>query len=59
MSAAADLRVVLLPALEEQLMVSCHEEEVAHPQGFIIAEDHEQAVVAGIRPGAGVALATM
>ena len=59
MSVAADLCVFLLPALEEQLVVSCHEEEVAHLWGFIIAEDREWAVVAGIQQGASVALATM
>jgi hypothetical protein len=30
MSGAADLCVVLLPALEEQLVVCRHEEEAAH-----------------------------
>jgi hypothetical protein len=45
--------------LEEQLAASRHEEEVAHLLEFIIAEDHEQAVVAGIRQGADVTLAAM
>ena len=56
---AADLRVVLLLALEERLVVSCHKEEEAHLRGLIVAEDHERAVVAGIRQGASIALATM
>jgi hypothetical protein len=58
MSVAADLRVVLLLALEGQLVISCHE-EAARLRGFIVAEDHEWAVVAGISQGAGIALATM
>ena len=48
MSAAANLRVVLLPALEEQLAVSRHKEEEARLWGFVIAEDHERAMVVGI-----------
>jgi hypothetical protein len=47
MSVAADLRVVLLPALEGQLEVSRHEEAV-HLWGFIVAEDHERAAMAGV-----------
>jgi hypothetical protein len=56
MSGAFDLHVILLPALEEQLVTS-HHEEAARLQGFIVAEDHERAVMAGIQQGAGVALA--
>jgi hypothetical protein len=41
MSGASDLRVILLPALEEQLAASHHEEEAADLRGFIVAEDHE------------------
>ena len=59
MPRAADLRVVLFLALEEQLAVSRHEVEVACLWGFIMAEDHEQVVVAGIQQGAGSALAAM
>jgi hypothetical protein len=58
MSIATDLRVVLLLALEGQLVISCHE-EAARLWGFIVAEDHEWVVVAGISQGAGIALATM
>jgi hypothetical protein len=56
---ASDLHVVLLPAMEEQLVASCHEEEVARLWGFIIAKDYEQAVVAGIQQAADVTLAAM
>jgi hypothetical protein len=56
---ASDLRIVSLPALEEQLVASHHEEEAARLRGFIIAEDHEWAVVAGIQQGVNVALAAM
>jgi hypothetical protein len=59
MAIASNLGVILLLALEEQLVASHHEEEVACLWGFIIAEDRERAVVAGIQQGAGVALATM
>ena len=59
MSIAFDLHVILLPALEEQLAASHHEEEAARLRDIIVAEDHELAVVAGIWQGAGVALATM
>ena len=58
-SAVTDLHVVLLPALEEQLAVSHHEEEAARLWGFIVAEDHEWVVVVGIWQGASVALAAM
>ena len=51
MSAASDLRVVSLPALEEQLVASRHEEKVARLRGFIVAEDHERAGLAGIWQG--------
>jgi hypothetical protein len=56
---ASDLRIVSLPALEEQLVASHLEEEAARLRGFIIAKDHEWAVVAGIQQGVNVALATM
>lgn len=56
---ASDLHVVLLPALEEQLEVSHHEAEAARLRVFIAAEDHERVTMAGIRQGAGVALAAM
>ena len=59
MCAASDLRVVLLPALEEQLVVSRHEEEIARLWGFIVVEDHEWKVEVGIRQGDGVALTAM
>ena len=59
MSIACDLRVISLSALEEQLVASRHEEEATQLWGFIIAEDHEQAVVAGIQQGASVALTAM
>ena len=41
------------------MAASRHEEEAARLRGFIIAEDHERAVVARIQQGAGVALAAM
>jgi len=59
MSIDSDLRVISLPALEERLAFSRHEEEVAHLWGFIVAEDHERVVVVGIRQGANIALAAM
>ena len=59
MSIASDLHVVSSSTLEEQLAASCHEGEAARLRGFIIAEDHERAVVARIQQGAGVALAAM
>ena len=59
MSVAIDLRVVLLPALEEELAVSCHDKEAACLRGFIIVEDRERVVMVGIWQGAGVALAAM
>ena len=40
-------------------MASRYEEEAARLRGFIIAEDRERAVVAGIWQGVGVALAAM
>ena len=40
-------------------MASRHEAEVARLHEFIVVEDHERAMEAGIRQGAGVALATM
>ena len=55
----ADLRVVLLLALEERLAVSYHEEEAARLRGFIMVKDRERAVVVGILQGASVALAAM
>ena len=58
-SAASDLLVILLPALEEQLLVSHHEMEEAHLQEFLLIEDHEQAMVVGIWKGAIVALTAM
>jgi hypothetical protein len=45
--------------LEERLAASRHEEEAAHLRGFILVEDHEWVVVAGIWQGASVALAAM
>ena len=48
---AYDLRVVLLPALEERLAASRHEEEAGHLWKFVIAEDHERAGLAGIWQG--------
>jgi len=59
MPTASDLRVVSLPALEEQLVASRHEEEVAHLRGFIVVEDCEWVVLAGIWQGASVALVAM
>jgi hypothetical protein len=47
-SAASDLLVVLLPALEEQLAASRHEMEEACLMEFLLMEDRERAVVAGI-----------
>ena len=41
------------------MAASRHKEEVAHLRGFIIAEDHEGAVVARIQQGASVSLAAM
>ena len=45
---ASNLYVISLPALEEQLVASRHEEEVARLRGFIIVENCEWAVVVGI-----------
>jgi hypothetical protein len=45
--------------LEERLAVSHHEEEAARLRGFIVAEDREWAVVAGIRQGASITLVAM
>ena len=55
---ASDLLVVLLPALEEQLVASHNEMEEAHLWEFLLMEDHERAVVVGIRQGAGIAPTT-
>jgi hypothetical protein len=41
MSRVIDLHVVLLPALEERLAISCHKEEATYLRGFIVAEDRE------------------
>ena len=59
MSIASDLRVILLPALEEQLAASRHEAKAARLREFIVLEDRERAVVARIRQGANVALVAM
>ena len=59
MSTASDLQVISLPALEEQLATSHHEEEAARLWGFIIAKHHERVVVARIQQGVGVTLAAM
>ena len=57
---ASDLLVVLLPALEEQLVASHHEMEEDHlREVFLMMENRERAVVARVRQGAGVALATL
>jgi hypothetical protein len=45
--------------LEEQLAATRHETEDAHLQEFLLMEDHEQAVVAGILQGTDVTLTTM
>ena len=56
---ASDLLIVLLSALEEQLAASHHETEEAHLWAFLLMEDHERAVVVGIRQGVDIALAAM
>jgi hypothetical protein len=58
-SAASNLLVVLLPALEEQLAASRHEMEEACLREFLLMEDRERAVVVGIRQGVSVALTAM
>ena len=47
-SVAFDLLVVLLLALEEQLVASHHEMEEARLWEFLLMEDHEWAMVLGI-----------
>jgi hypothetical protein len=49
----------LLPVLKEQLVTSRHEVEEACLWEVLLMEDHERAVVAGIRQGAGIALAAL
>jgi hypothetical protein len=53
------LHVAFLLALEERLAASLHEKKAAHLLGFIIVEEHMQAVVAGIRQRTNVFLASM
>lgn len=50
MSVASDLHVVLSPsALEEELVATRHEAEVACLRETLTVEDRERAVVTGIR----------
>jgi hypothetical protein len=42
------LLIILLPALEEQLVASRRETEEAHLWEFLLMEDHERVVVLGI-----------
>lgn len=46
---ASDLRVVLSLVLGKQLEISRHEEDEARLWAFIVAEDRERVMVAGIR----------
>ena len=59
MYVAFSLRVILLPALEEQLAASCHEAEVTHLRETLVVKNREWVVVARIWQGVSVALATM
>jgi N-acetylglutamate synthase-like GNAT family acetyltransferase len=42
------LLIILLPALEEQLVASRRETEEAHLREFLLMEDHKWVVVVGI-----------
>jgi hypothetical protein len=58
-STVVDPLIILLLALEEQLVASRHEVGEAHLSEVLLTEDLECMMVAGIRQGVGVALATM
>ena len=58
-SIVVDPLIVLLLALEEQLVASCHEAGEACLWEALLMENHECTMVAGIWQGSGVALAAM
>ena len=48
MSIAFDVCGILLAAMVEQLVASCHKAEAAHLWEIIVVEDRQWVVVAGI-----------